>query len=275
MQKIKNKMFDIENKVIFITGANGQIGLSLILNLIEYKAKVIATDLKFNNLNKLIKANNWQQEQIQKIKCNIKKEKEVQLAFKKGIKKFGEINSLIANAGIAVFENYIDRKETSIDNVMDVNIKGSFFCIREFIKHNKNYNTEGQIVIMGSHYGIISPDPRIYKDTNRASSEIYGASKAGLIQMTKYFAVHAANYNIRTNAVSPGGIYDNDNPLSNKPLQKITQGEEFRKEYNKRCPMKRMATTDEIIGPILFLLSPASSYINGHNIVIDGGFTAW
>ena len=275
MQTIVNEMFNIEKQVVFVTGGNGQIGLSLVLSLIKAKAKVIAVDLELNNLKELINLNNWTHNQIQILKCDIRKEDEVKLVFNKASEKFGEITSLVANAGVAVFENYLDRKESSIDMVMDVNIKGSFFCIREYIKHRKTYKTSGKIVIVGSHYGLVSPDPRIYSDTNRASSEIYGASKAGLIQMAKYFAVHAADYNIRTNAVSPGGIYDNDNSLSEEPLQEITQGEGFRKHYNYRCPMKRMATTDEVIGPILFLLSPASSYINGHNIVIDGGFTAW
>ena len=83
--------------------------------------------------------------------------------------------------------------------------------------------------------------------------------------MTKYFAVHSAEYKVRTNAVSPGGIRNYDTP----------QGTDFQKNYSYRCPMGRMAETHEIIGAILFLLSPAASYINGQNIVIDGGTTCW
>jgi NAD(P)-dependent dehydrogenase (short-subunit alcohol dehydrogenase family) len=83
--------------------------------------------------------------------------------------------------------------------------------------------------------------------------------------MTKYFAVHAAEYGIRTNAVSPGGIRNPDNP----------QGENFQQNYGYRCPMGRMAETHEMIGAVLFLLSPAANYINGQNIVVDGGTTCW
>ena len=94
-------------------------------------------------------------------------------------------------------------------------------------QHRKGTGGGGSIVNIGSHYGAISPDPRIYTDCNRKNSEIYGATKAAVIQMTKYFAVHSAEYNVRTNAVSPGGILDSDNP----------QGEDFQKNYSFRCPM--------------------------------------
>ena len=83
--------------------------------------------------------------------------------------------------------------------------------------------------------------------------------------MTKYFAVHASEFNVKVNSVSPGGVFNPRNP----------QSKFFQDNYNYRCPMKRMADTKEIVAPILFLLSDASSYINGHNIVIDGGMSAW
>ena len=105
---------------------------------------------------------------------------------------------------------------------------------------------EATIVNVASHYGFISPDPRIYKDTNRASSEIYGASKAAIIQMTKYFAVHSIK-NIRTNSISPGGILDDNNELGKSVLQKVKQGSGFRKEYSLRCPMGRLAKVNEVV----------------------------
>ena len=125
----------------------------------------------------------------------------------------------------------------------------------------------GSIVNIASHYGIISPDPRIYTDCARRNSEVYGATKAGIIQMTKYFSVNAIadGANIRVNAVAPGGIKNHRNP----------QGEDFQKNYGKRCPMGRLAETAEIVSPALYLLSEDASYINGHTLVIDGGMTAW
>ena len=112
---------------------------------------------------------------------------------------------------------------------------------------------------------MISPDPSIYHEDDRKNSEVYGATKAGIIQMTKYFAVHLAEKNIRVNAVSPGGIFNVENP----------QSAYFVDEYSKRNPMNRMANTGEILGAVLYLASDASSYVTGHNLVVDGGMSCW
>ena len=106
---------------------------------------------------------------------------------------------------------------------------------------------------------------RIYTDLDRKNSEIYGASKAGIIQMSKYFATHLANRNIRSNSVSPGGIYNPENP----------QGKDFILNYSERCPMKRMARSEEIVGAIVYLASDMASYTTGQNITIDGGMSCW
>jgi NAD(P)-dependent dehydrogenase (short-subunit alcohol dehydrogenase family) len=139
--------------------------------------------------------------------------------------------------------------------------------MKEFFKYLIKSKNMGSVVNVASHYGIISPDPRIYTDCNRRNSEIYGATKAGVIQMTKYFAVNAREdgANVRVNAVAPGGILNEDNP----------QGHDFQKLYSERCPMQRMAYVNEMSGPILFLLSSDAAYINGHTIVVDGGMSVW
>ena len=275
MNTAKETFFNLSDKVVLVTGANGQIGLSLVKKLLNSQAKVVAVDLKINHLNKIKQDKNIKNEQILILKKNIKNLNDVKKVFSEGRNKFNYINALICNAGVAVFDSYLDRKEKTLDKVIDVNIKGTFYCIREFIKNHKKKDKDATIVNVASHYGLISPDPRIYTDTSRASSEIYGASKAAIIQMTKYFAVHAIKKNIRTNSISPGGILDDNNELGKTVLQKIKQGKGFRKEYSHRCPMGRLAKVNEVVDPILFLISTSSSYINGHNLVVDGGYTIW
>ena len=125
--------------------------------------------------------------------------------------------------------------------------------------------TKKNIINISSIYSLISPDPRIYSKKDRKSSEIYGATKAGVNQMTKYFAVHLNNKNIRVNSVSPGGIYNSKKP----------QNKNFIKKYSDRNPMKRMAKTSEIIGAVIYLASNSASYTNGHNLIVDGGMSAW
>jgi len=258
-------LFSLSGSVVLVTGAGGQLGSCIVNGLLDNAACVVAVDSNIEKLTKCANRWQWDSQKIIYLACNIVDRNDIVNVFEKGTKRFGHITSLIANAGVSVFEPYLERTEESIDMVMDVNIKGTLFCIQEFIKHRKEDGGGGCIVNISSHYGVVSPDPRIYTDCDRKNSEIYGASKAGIIQMTKYFAVHAAEYNIRTNAVSPGGIRNPD----------IPQGQDFQRNYSYRCPMGRMAETNEMIGVILLLLSPASSYINGQNIIVDGGTTCW
>ena len=257
--------FGLNEQVVFVTGGAGQIGSTLISALLALGTRVVATDADGQNLQKAAENGAWQKENIALYTCDVRKRQDIVSAIAKGNQRFGGIDALINNAGVSVFEPYLERTENSIDWVTEVNIKGTILCTQEFIKHRVNLGGEGTIVNLASHYGLISPDPRIYTDCERKNSEIYGATKAGIIQMTRYYAVHAAEYGIRVNAISPGGIRNPDNP----------QGPDFQKHYGFRCPIGRMAETGEVVGPILFLLSPAASYISGHNIVVDGGMTCW
>ena len=159
----------------------------------------------------------------------------------------------------------MERTEESFDWVTGVNLKGTFLCIQEYTKYCESTGKPGTIVNIASHYGQVSPDPRIYTDCARRNSEVYGATKAGIIQMTRYFAVHLAEHKIRVNCIAPGGVR---NPIT-------PQGDDFQKNYGYRCPMDRMGEIEEMVGPILFLLSPAASYVNGQTLAVDGGTTAW
>tara|TARA_B100000989_G_scaffold151108_1_gene112675 strand:- start:13303 stop:14097 length:795 start_codon:yes stop_codon:yes gene_type:complete len=258
-------LFKLDDSIVFLTGANGQLGCELVHALIAFGSKVVAVDLSLDLISNKIKENALDEERILTLECDITNKLEVSNAFRKGKNHFGQITGLVNNAGVSVFEPFMERSEESIDFVMDVNLKGTLFCIQEFLLSKDEDRSGGAIVSIGSHYGFISPDPRIYSDGDRRNSEIYGATKAGVIQMTKYFSVHASAHNVRVNAVSPGGIRSSENP----------QREEFQKKYNYRCPMGRMAETREIVGAVLYLISPAASYVNGHNLVVDGGFSAW
>ena len=260
-----DNLFSLKNEVVLVTGAAGDLGSNIVNGLIDSNALVVATDTDIQLLENSAKRLGWDEKKIVLAQCDIRNRDHIVNVLARGINAYGHVTALVANAGVSVFEPWLERPEESIDWVMDVNIKGTLLCIQEFLKYRKEHDGGGSIVTIGSHYAAVSPDPRIYTDCDRRNSEIYGASKAGIIQMTRYFAVHAAEYNVRTNAVSPGGIRNPGNP----------QGDDFQKNYSYRCPMKRMAETHEMIGAILFLLSPAASYINGQNIIIDGGTTCW
>lgn len=255
MSYIEN-LFNLKDKVVLVTGACGQLGSAICSSFIDSGAKVVGTDIKLSG----------ESDEIDMRVLDITNKSEVENTFKSVSNQYGSIDVLINNAGVSTFEEFEERPEESFDWVMNVNLKGTFFCIQSYV-NTFDYQKQniGSIVNIGSIFGVVSPDFRNYTDLNRKNSEVYGATKAGVIQMTKYFAVHLADRNIRVNAVSPGGIFNPNNP----------QGEGFIANYSGRTPMGRMANNEDMLGAILYLSGGAAKYTTGQNIVIDGGMSSW
>jgi len=257
MDNYLQKLFNLSGKVVLITGATGQLGRKICESFLSLGCKVIGLDLK-TNINKV--------DSVEYHDVNISIRSEVENVITNIFEKYERIDILINNAGVSTFEPFEKRDEEKFDWVMDVNLKGTFWCHQAYINEFDRTKAErGVIINIASFYGVVSPDFRMYSDGDRKNSEVYGATKAGVIQMTKYFAVHLADRNIRVNAISPGGIFNSVFP----------QAEEFVKNYSYRCPMKRMANVEEMIGGIVYLSSDAASYTTGQNLVIDGGMSSW
>lgn len=254
-----NNLFKLKDKTVLVTGATGQLGGEICRSYTEAGSRIIGVDKQLNP-GKIIKADTIEYKTV-----DISKKHQVVTMFEDVYAQFPKLDILINNAGISVFEPFEDRSEESFDAVVDVNLKGTFLCIQSYAAWAKKKRHKGNIINVASIYGVVSPDFRIYTDCLRKNSEVYGATKAGIIQMTKYFAVCLAQDNIRVNCVSPGGIFNTDTP----------QGKDFVKNYSQRCPMNRMADSHEIIGAMLYLSSEASTYTTGQNIVIDGGMSCW
>ena len=249
-----NNIFNLKGKVIVVTGSNGQLGRAICSFFKKLGSIVLELDLKTSR-----KKSNFYHIDIT-VKENVKS------VLNKIFDAYGNIDVLINNAGVSTFENFEKRTDEKFDWVMDVNLKGTFNCIQQYVNVFDNRKQKsGSIINIASVYGIVSPDFRIYSTNDRKNSEVYGATKAGIIQMNKYFAVHLADRNIRCNSVSPGGIYNTENP----------QSDDFISNYSLRCPMKRMANTEEIIGAIAYFASDLASYTTGQNIAIDGGMSCW
>jgi gluconate 5-dehydrogenase len=221
-------------------------------------AKVVGIDLNSTQIPDLVRKN------FSYVTLDIRQSSAVNECFKEIKFKFGAIDVLINNAGVASFEHYMYRTDNQIDFMMDVNLKGTFNCIRAFITHSEHQSHDRSIVNIGSIYGVVSPDFRIYSEGDRRSPEMYGATKAGVIQMTKYFAVDLAKRGIRVNSISPGGVFNRESP----------QNTEFVQKYSEKCPMGRMASESEIASTSIFLTSRLASYITGQNVLVDGGYSA-
>jgi len=254
-----NELLDLENKVILITGALGQVGTALVNTFLDLGSLVIATDI--NKSDEI----NIENENHDYFKLDVSKPAEVRKVLDDIFAKYKKIDVLINNAGVNTFKHSRDRTEEDLDFVIGVNLKGTFFCIQSYAAILEENNLKGSVINTASHYGTISPDFRIYTDCDRRNSEIYGATKAGIIQMTKYFAVELADKGVRVNCVSPGGIFNPDQP----------QGDDFISNYSNRTPLGRMAEVHEIMGAYIYLASDTSTYTTGQNIIVDGGMSAW
>lgn len=236
-------------KTAILTGANGNLGRDFINTLIANNYAIYAVDKNIDQLNS--------EDNITPIKLDITNENEVKDFYQ----KIDKLDLIVNNAGIGVFSSFEERTAEEFRLVTDVNLLGTFLMAQGAIKIMKSQN-HGKIVNIASIYGVKSSDYRIYGSSGRNNSEVYSATKAGIIQLTKYMATHFGKYNIQTNSISPGGIYNG-------------QSEDFVENYKNKTPLGRMGKTADICNALNFLCSEKTDYINGQNIVVDGGFLAW
>lgn len=254
-------MMRLAPKVAVVTGATGQLGRQFCHALAREGASVWVSDLELEKCKTVVSSLAGNASHYSLV-MDVSDSKSVQAGFSEIEKTSRAVNIIINNAGIAIFTPFNERKFDDFMNIFKVNVGGTFLCIKEGSRLMRKNKTKGSIINIGSIYGMVSGDPRIYTDCDRMTSECYGASKAAVIHMTKYFAVFLAKFGIRVNCISPGGVFNH-------------QGEDFVKNYSLRTPMGRMADETEIAETAVFLASDGASYITGQNIAVDGGWTAW
>ena len=186
--------------------------------------------------------------------------------------RLGEVDILVNNAGIDSPPEATARTFTLADHdadvflrTLEVNVLGAFVCSQVFGSRMAQRG-RGSIVNIGSIYATVSPDARLYDhlpaDPPFLKPPAYGASKAALVNLTRYLATHWGPSGVRVNALSPGGVAGGQDP-------------EFQRKFNERVPIGRMCAPEDLEGPLLFLVSDASSYVTGVDLPVDGGFTSW
>jgi NAD(P)-dependent dehydrogenase (short-subunit alcohol dehydrogenase family) len=268
-------IFSVEGSVVAVTGGMGQLGRQFASALAERGARVAVIDLNVNDRQVSEKFGPISaSDHLIFLEANVTDRKSIESALLKIEQKWGTPHGLINNAALdsppdapdgenGPFEAYPD---TSWEEVMKVNAKGPFLC-SQVIGGQMAAAGRGSIVNISSIYGLVSPDQRIY-EYRRQSGETffkpvaYSVSKSALLNLTRYLATYWAEANVRVNTLTFGGVFN-------------SQDEQFLRGYCAHVPLGRMAQQDEYNGAIIFLISDASSYMTGANLVIDGGWTAW
>ena len=273
---MKLNKFNLSNKTALITGGAGLLGYQHATALLEVSCNVILTDINLSLVNKtcLKLQKLFPKSQIIGKVMDVRKIENIRDISLSLIKEDINIDILINNAAIdpkqnndTSHKNFSRLEFFSIDqwNIeVEVGLRGPFLCCQVFGNEMAKKGDGGIILNIASDLSVIAPDQRLYhiKGLNKNEQPVkpvtYSVIKSGLIGLTKYVATYWAKEGVRCNALSPGGIQNN-------------QDKEFVKRLNDLIPMGRMAEVDEYKSAIQFLCSDASIYMNGQNIIMDGG----
>ncbi len=273
-----SSLFSLKDKNVLITGAAGLLGVEHASAILEIGGSVILTDIDEERLSKVQSelSKEYNNSIIETFVMDVTSEQSIQNVLNICIERFQKIDVLINNAAIdpKVKENN-SLEESRLENFsleswnfqISVGLTGAMLCSKYFGSHMADLGG-GVILNIASDLSIIAPNQEIYKKNSRDEQSqpvkpvTYSVIKHGLHGLTKYLSTYWKKSIVRSNSLSPGGVYNN-------------QPDDFMEKLTPLIPMKRMAHKSEYRGCIQFLCSDASSYMNGHNLVVDGGRSVW
>jgi NAD(P)-dependent dehydrogenase (short-subunit alcohol dehydrogenase family) len=250
-------LFSLAGRVAVVTGGAGQVGSEIVRGLEEQGSRVAVFDLA-----------------AERFRVDVTDASALKAAMEEVVQEWGVPHVLVNAAALdsppdapaeeaGPFESYPER---SFDEVMAVNVKGTFLSC-QIVGGPMAAAGRGSIINISSIYGMLSPVQDLY-DFRRRDGETffkpvaYSVSKSALYNLTRYLATYWASSGVRVNTLTLAGV-QNDQP------------QEFVDAYSARMPLRRMADVGEVVGPVVFLASDASSYVTGANLVADGGWSAW
>jgi NAD(P)-dependent dehydrogenase (short-subunit alcohol dehydrogenase family) len=262
--------FDLTGEIAVLTGGAGILGARFADALAQHGARVALLEHDIDAAREVARAVNARHgERAAAYDADVGERAALKQARMRIEAEFGAATVLINNAATKS-PNFFEPFETfplhDWEQVMRVNATGVMLCCQEF-GGGMAERGRGSIVNLLSIYGIVAPDQRIYEGSSyegRAinTPAVYSASKAAVWGLTRYLAAYWGHRGVRVNAVTPGGVFSGQNDA-------------FVQRYSARVPLGRMAQRDELTGAVVYLASPASSYVTGHNLVVDGGLTVW
>ncbi len=255
------ELFNLKGRVAILTGGAGhKFGSQICTALAEAGAEVVITSRRGEKAK--AKAEEYQAQglAVHGAELDLREEEAIRGFVAQTRERFRRIDILVNNACANHLEAFETVKLDDWNRVLHTNVTAPLLLARAVAPHMLEQG-KGSIINLSSIYGVVPPDQSIYGDSGLNSPLVYGATKAALQQMTKYWAVYWAP-KIRVNTLTPGGLYNKQDP-------------KFVENYNRKTPMGRMAGPDDLKGAALYLASDASAWVTGQNLIVDGGFTVW
>ena len=273
-------MFNLKNKVVLVVGGRGYLGRDFCHYLKEQDATVISADME-NVSNAALSSNSAKDlTGVQQVNIDVTDSSSVTVVIKDIVKKYKRIDVLVYSVSAKPDDFYLPYTECSLEGwqkVINVELDGVFLVTKEVGKVMES-QCNGSMILLSSIYGVVGNDQRIYEGANLDSvylknkysqnkqifsHSVYPVVKGGLISLARYLAAYWGRKNIRVNCISPGGVaHEGENKT-------------FVDKYSQKVPLGRKAKMEEISSAVVYLASDEASYINGQNIVVDGGWTAW
>jgi NAD(P)-dependent dehydrogenase (short-subunit alcohol dehydrogenase family) len=257
----------LNDRVALIIGGAGHIGCVSADGLAERGASIVIVDISAERSQAVadeLKARHGVKTLA--IQANLENETEVKAIPQKVLDVFGRIDILVHLAAIVDPElggwtcRFEDQSPAQWRRGLEINLTSAFLLAQGCLEPLRN-SGHGTMIFFGSTYGIVGPDWSIYEGTDMGNAAGYAASKGGVIQLSRWLATTLAP-DVRVNSLSPGGVFRN-------------HLDSFHNAYANKTPLKRMASEEDYKGAVAFLASDLSSYVTGHNLVVDGGWTAW
>jgi len=262
------QMLDLRGRVALVTGGAGHIGLALAEALAELGTDIAILDLDeeaCRQASAQISASH--DVRAMAVAANLAEESEVLAVPKRVLGKMGHLDILVncaALVGTSDLEGWnaplLQQGSRAWRMALDVNLTAPFLLTQACAEALAS-SRHGAVINVGSIYGMVGPSWDLYPGTGMANPAAYGASKGGLLQLTRYMATCMAPA-VRVNMLTPGGLVRAQPPV-------------FIERYNSRVPLGRMATEEDLKGAVAYLASDLSAYVTGHNLVVDGGWTVW
>jgi NAD(P)-dependent dehydrogenase (short-subunit alcohol dehydrogenase family) len=247
-----NLSFRLDGQVALVTGASKGLGAGIADGLQEAGATVIGTSREQNSAAQLAERLG-----TAPVVMDVTDVSSVQTGVERVVSEFARLDLLVNNAGLNIPQSVFDVDEASWDSVLDTNLKGSFFAAQAAARHMAARGEGGRIINIASQAGIVGIEER----------SAYGASKGGVVLLTKVLAIELAQHAITVNAVGPTFV-------DTEPARSILEDPEWHERILSRIPLGRVGEVEDVAAATVYLASPAA-LVTGHTLLVDGGWTAW